>query len=180
MNWLGDKVNELIKDYNSILDIGCGNGVTFIPLKENVCYVGIEANPQRIVSFKKELHKNKISEDNKFFLIHNFSDGNILFVKDSFDCVVLLDVIEHLSKENAEMLLKNIEVVAKKMVIIFTPLFFLEQESINDLSFDKRYDTHKCGFDSKEFEDKGYVVELFDGDKSHKREHKAILAVKRK
>jgi hypothetical protein len=49
------------------------------------------------------------------------------FEPGSFDCVVALDVIEHLSREDGLRLLESMEQIARKKVVVFTPNGFLYQ-----------------------------------------------------
>ena len=60
--------------------------------------------------------------------------GNLLdvlptFSAGEFDLVYCLDVIEHMTKADGIRLLENMERVAKRAVLVFTPRGFMPQES---------------------------------------------------
>jgi len=44
---------------------------------------------------------------------------------DSFDVVLVFDLIEHITKENGEKLIRQLENIARDKVIIFTPNGFM-------------------------------------------------------
>jgi len=167
---LNEKLNEMLKEYSSILDIGCGDGRNFNPTSG--IYVGIDGN-NRILSYKPETIN--------FLMDYDFSDGNIPFLDKTFDVVLLIDVIEHLEKDKAVLLLKEAERIARERIIIYTPDGFLEQNEEEgkkrDPTFDEK-DIHRCGFDRQELENMGYVIEVFPGDDVHNREYHALFGVK--
>ena len=168
-NWLGAKLNQILKD-RSVLDIGCGDGRNFNP--NSGIYVGIDNN-NRILSYKPNT--------TNFLMKYDFSNGLIPFLDKSFDAVLLIDVIEHLEKDKALILLKEAERIAKEKIIIYTPEGFLEQNEkegkLRDPGFDT-YDIHRCGFEKKELEEMGYVIEIYNGDSVHNRQYNALLGVK--
>ncbi len=48
----------------------------------------------------------------------------------SVDTVFLIDVIEHLTKEEGEVLLRQTEAIARQQIVIFTPLGFVAQHTL--------------------------------------------------
>ena len=75
-------------------------------------------------------------------------------VPKSFDCVVALDLIEHLDKSDGFKLIKIMESIARKKVIIFTPNGFLKQEPYDD----NIWQEHKSGWEVDEMKDLGFQV----------------------
>ena len=53
-----------------------------------------------------------------------------IFPTDSVDSVFLVDVIEHIKKEEALICLHRIVSIAKSQVVLFTPIGFMPQESL--------------------------------------------------
>lgn len=81
-----------------------------------------------------------------------------LFLPRSFDLVLLLDVVEHLEKDEALRLIAKAEAVARQAVVIETPRGFLPQNmDILGLGGDS-LQTHRCGFEPEEFTALGYSV----------------------
>jgi len=75
-------------------------------------------------------------------------DINIIeFAPKSFDIVLAVDVIEHLSKEDGLRLIQKMETIARHKVIIVTPNGFERIEGV-----------HKCGWELSELRDMGYNV----------------------
>jgi SAM-dependent methyltransferase len=81
-----------------------------------------------------------------------------LFLPRSFDLVLLLDIVEHLDKDQALDLMRQAEVIARRAVVIETPKGFLPQNiDILGLGGD-HLQTHRCGFEAGELEALGYDV----------------------
>ena len=72
----------------------------------------------------------------------------------SFDCVLLLEVIEHLDKIDARKLLKKIEKIAIKRIIISSPNGFLSQEMYHN----NIHQFHKSGWNKKFFKRLNFKV----------------------
>jgi SAM-dependent methyltransferase len=81
-----------------------------------------------------------------------------VFLPNSFDLVVALDIIEHVEKDQALKLLADLEEIAKVAVVLETPRGFLPQD-LDILGFDQHHlQTHRCGFEKEELEELGYQV----------------------
>jgi ubiquinone/menaquinone biosynthesis C-methylase UbiE len=95
-----------------VLDIGCGTGETLSFLKEYLPkpeLYGIDSSPVAIKYAKKRGHKNILKVDAK----------KLPFSDNSFDCILLLDVIEHI-EDDASILKEAKRVLKKKGKIIIT------------------------------------------------------------
>jgi hypothetical protein len=89
---------------------------------------------------------------------------NVLEIADyfepgSFDCVLASDLIEHLEKEDGLKLMRSMELIARKKVIIFTPNGFLPQSAYegND------YQIHRSGWEIEEMQSFGYRITGING-----------------
>jgi len=103
----------IVKKKNlKILDIGCGTGETltfladFLPKAE---LYGVDSSPTAIKYAKKRGHKNILKVDAK----------KIPFKDDTFDYILLLDVIEHI-KDDTAILVEAKRVLKKSGKIIIT------------------------------------------------------------
>jgi len=74
------------------------------------------------------------------------------FPNKSFDAVILIDVIEHLTKKDGIALLKKMEKWANKKIIITTPNGFVSQPSVDD----NKLQLHLSGWKPQEFINKNY------------------------
>ena len=154
---------NMIEATDIALDIGTGivpHGYinTFI-------YICCEPFDEYVEVLKK---KTKKAED-RIFVILNMDWEQALnkFKPDSVDSVFLIDVIEHMDKETGKRLLKRTELIARKQIVIFTPLGYVEQElleggkdawGLNGASFQE----HKSGWLPEDFDGSWNVVACKD------------------
>lgn len=126
-------IENNLKDCDTALDIGCGPDS---PIKhcKNLSYkVGVEPFQQYIeISKRKKIHSKYINK--------NIFD--LEFEENSFDAVLLIDIIEHMEKDKAKELIIMATKWAKKKVIISTPNGFVEQAMLDGNPLQK----HLCGF----------------------------------
>lgn len=126
---------ELV-DCRSVLDLGCGPSS---PIKncKNIKYsVGVEAfGPYLEKSKRQKIH-------NKYF---NKKIEELNFPENSFDAVVLTEVLEHLPEEKGYDILRRSERWAKKKIIVSTPNGFISQKAVDNNPYQK----HLSGWDYK-------------------------------
>lgn len=158
-----------LKECKSLLDVGCGSNSPIGKLPKKKFYsVGVDAFREAIEKSKK----NKIH--NKYFLM-NVMKIDTKFKAKSFDCVLALDLIEHLKKKDGVRLIKKMEKIARKKVIILTPNGFLPQEEYEG----NIKQVHLSGWSVKEMRKEGYGVIGINGLKGLRKE-KAELKFKPK
>ena len=95
-----------------MLDLGCGPSS---PLKncKNITYsIGVD-------SYKPYLNISKKSKIHNKYLKANISKIN--FPANSFDAVILIEVIEHLTKQEGKAILDKANIWARKKIILSTP-----------------------------------------------------------
>jgi hypothetical protein len=150
MNWLGHKVVETIQYSDGILDIGCGR---FDPTG----YMG--SNHVGVDCFAPYL--NYIQDTWRAVgILGKAPDILNCFIDNSFDHVLFLDTIEHMTKEDAMQSIAHAERLATKTIQICTPKGFREQEGLDvwGLGYNEAQ-AHICGFERDEFETLGYKVQ---------------------
>ena len=122
-------LQDALADCDSVLDLGCGpsSPVQYcIHLKRTV---GVEV-------FTDYLELAKINKTHTEYLSANIFDLN--FPENSFDAVVLIEVIEHMEKTDANRALALSEKWAKKKVILTTPNgFFKMDDAVDGNKFQK-------------------------------------------
>ena len=110
---------DRIKDGESVLDIGCGNGAVAIDVaveRPNSNIIGIDINKESIKFARKLKEKNSLTNI-------NFKNGNIIHKKDiNSDIVILSNVLEHIEDRNTflEGIISN---TGAKTFLIRVPLF---------------------------------------------------------
>lgn len=116
-------VIDRLEEVEVVLDIGCG----IMPQKYvrplvHVCFEPFE----QYVELLQE--KTRRECDRTYVIMKgNWADAVRHFPPKSVDTVFLIDVIEHLEKEEAFELLKATENLVRRQIVIFTPLGFMPQ-----------------------------------------------------
>ncbi|MDO8515116.1 MAG: class I SAM-dependent methyltransferase [bacterium] len=154
--FLANELRRIIfPDCKTLLDVGCGDNsvVQFFnqKLKKSV---GIDL-------FEKSIEKAKSKGIHNTYIKDNVLNIDKYFKPGSFDCVISIDVIEHLEKKLALELIKKMQVVAKKYVVIQTTNGYLKQGPEGN----NPYQIHRCGFTAGELRKMGYKVMGMDGPK---------------
>ena len=141
-------LEKKIRNCDTILDLGCGyQSPLGLIKKKKFSSVGVDIFEKYItISRKKKIHDN--------YITCNFMDIDNFVAPKSFDCVLLLEVIEHLDKIDAIKLLKKIEKIAIKRIIISSPNGFLSQEMYHN----NIHQIHKSGWNQKFFKRLNYKV----------------------
>lgn len=141
-----------IKPVNVILDIGCG----IYPQKyiKPAIHICCDPHKEYLEHFRKS---DRYKRDAHFVLINaSWQQSVQLFPSRSVDSVFLLDVIEHLPKAEGRTLLRKSESIARKQVIIFTPLGFIPQEHRDGKDawglHGGVYQEHRSGWFPKDFD----------------------------
>jgi len=155
-------VRQALLGCQSALDVGCGTS----PAMRQIGIprlVGLEGYEPSIQEAKKLNTHDEIVRGDVRELTKYFRPGQ-------FDACVGLDVIEHLAKEDGLKMMKAMETVAAKRVILFTPCGFLPQRhAAND-----DLQEHLSGWDPGEMTGYGYRVTGFLGPKKLRGEYHAL------
>ena len=140
----------------TLLDLGCGTDSPIGKIKNEFSYtLGIDIFEESLKkSQKKNIHDSYTKMD-----VLSLSKT---FKKKSFDCVLASDLIEHLTKAQGLRLLKMMETIAKKKVIVFTPNGYIPQHEYNG----NLYQVHRSGWDCNEMKSFGYQVTGINGWKA--------------
>jgi hypothetical protein len=100
------------------------------------------------------------------------------FTARSFDAVLCVEVIEHLDKADGWELIRRLEEIARRQVIVSTPWGFMPLEERED----NPHLNHLSGWLPEEFEERGYSVYPFyyprypTGSKHHQVLGRYLLA----
>lgn len=146
---------EVIKNIKPVMiGFDIGTGIVSHDYLKTTLYVCCEPYEE----YAKVL-AGKIEGKDNYVILQKDWMGSIAGLKDnSIDSVFLIDVIEHLEKEEGRKLLKITERVVRKQIVIFTPLGFVKQElleggkdawGLNGAT----YQEHKSGWLPEDFDD---------------------------
>ncbi|MDP7457655.1 MAG: class I SAM-dependent methyltransferase, partial [Candidatus Woesearchaeota archaeon] len=162
-NIVPDYVNELRKELqncSSILDLGCGENSPLRFITKKGKRVGIDI-------FAPSIQKSKGKRIHDAYKVMNIEQVSKAFKKNSFDAVIALDLVEHLNKKESLRAIENMEQIARKKVIIFTPNGFLPQKPYDN----NPHQTHKFGWTVNELQNQGYKVLGMNGWKLLRKEY---------
>lgn len=152
-----------VGNLQSILDVGCGSNSMVRLLSYNKYCVGVDVHKQSLVDSKsKDIHDEYVE--------CNILRISELFMENAFECVIAIDVIEHLEKEDGIILLDAMERIASRKVIVFTPNGFLPQGD----RFSNPWQVHLSGWTVDDFEKRGYNVIGINGHRSLRGEFAKI------
>ncbi|MGO9607079.1 MAG: class I SAM-dependent methyltransferase [Candidatus Binataceae bacterium] len=140
-------LDSMILPSDSVLDVGCGENSPLRKLKHPPAgMVGIDAFPGVATGIHDE------------YIVGSALSIEKRFRPQSFDCVVALDVIEHLTKADGYRLIRMMERIARRTIVIFTPNGFLSQLPYEGNPFQE----HLSGWTVEEMRGRGYeVIGLF-------------------
>jgi SAM-dependent methyltransferase len=132
-----------LQDCESVLDLGCGPSSPLQYCKNIKYSVGVETfRPYLEEAKKRKIHaeymKKRIEE--------------VDFPENSFDAVILIEVLEHLSKEKGYEILKKADKWAKKKAVVSTPNGYMLQRERDGNPLQK----HLSGWDKKTMEKLGF------------------------
>jgi hypothetical protein len=145
------KLKRELRDCQSFVELGCGVKSPAVECVKNIFAVGIDAHLPSLVANKKS----------GYFKDYVLADLNHLpLKKNSFDCVAAFDVVEHLTKHRAKLLIENMEKISKKKIVLLTPNGFNPKCHLED---DSSLQIHRCGWTMDEISKRGYVVFGIDG-----------------
>lgn len=142
-------LKEELKGCKSVLDVGSGihSPVTRIPRTFYLEGIDLLPVPKKKFQMHDAYKKGDVRHIRKFYK------------SKSFDAAVVLDVIEHLTKDDALQLLKDLEVITRKKIIILTPEGYHHQGEVDG----NPYMTHLSGWKADEFRKRGYRVHGLQG-----------------
>jgi SAM-dependent methyltransferase len=141
-----DYIKKELIGCDSVLDLGCGNCQNS-PLQNmaSTYLVGVDAYPPYLEECRRrKLHSEYIKADIR----------QVEFKERSFDAVVMLNVLEHMSKKDGLQLIDKFSIWAKKKVILTTPNGFLPQDGYDSNVFQE----HLSGWSVEDFKRVGFRV----------------------
>jgi SAM-dependent methyltransferase len=137
----------------SLIDVGCGSASKVQAFSSELTYsVGVDISEDAVrESRNRGIHTA--------YAVIDITRLDQHFPSRSFDCVLASDVIEHLDKEAGDNLIRAMERIARRRVVIFTPNGFLPQRAYGGNPFQE----HLSGWTVEEMKSRGYRVAGING-----------------
>jgi ubiquinone/menaquinone biosynthesis C-methylase UbiE len=99
------KLKHELRSCQTLVELGCGTKSPVAECIKNIFTVGIDGHLRSLLENKRS----------GYFKDYVLADLNYLPLKpNSFDCVAAFDVIEHFTKNQAKMLIENMEKYQKR------------------------------------------------------------------
>lgn len=142
-SWI-EYLRREVSGCGTVLDLGCGYN-SLIQYYNVPFSVGVELfEPYLEESKKKGIHNEYIKADIR----------KVEFKPRSFNVVIAIDVLEHLTKEEGYELIRKMEKWGSKKIIIFTPNGLVWQDSYHNNPLQE----HKSAWSVEELEKLGFKV----------------------
>ncbi len=152
----------VLDGFRTHLDIGCGprSPVRFVT-SDNL--VGVDA-------FSPDLERARSGQTHDDFVTADCRELNRHFTENQFEVCIAKDVIEHLSREDGLALLRDMERIASRRIVIFTPNGWLEQDHREEGDLQE----HLSGWSAQDMRDLGFRVSGLLGPKALRTERHQI------
>ena len=158
-----EELELAVGDSRSLLDVGCGISSPVKRFSHKLFTVGVDAFLPCIEKSKEECIHTEYVQAQVLDILRTFGPN-------SFDCVLASDLIEHLAKEEGLQLLEQMEAIAKKRILVFTPNGFVHQGAYDG----NPWQVHRSGWGVGEMQERGYRVVGISGLKMLRGERAEI------
>lgn len=183
MNWLGEIIQKHVSPEDTVLDLGCGimqattDSMTKTKGNGGRITKHLHSRPPDVIKCKSllgcELVEKYLDKAKNYFPVIKFDLNDLksfeLFRNKSFDVIICLDVIEHIEYQQALKIIGQMERIARKKIIIYTPSEFKSnEENVEDAwgLGENPFQEHKCFIPATRFESWGYRVSFPEPDKN--------------
>lgn len=130
-------IKTQVNENTELLDVGCGDRK-----------ISSQLNCKKIVTLDAW---DKVNPD----VLIDLEKADLPFEENSFDTVLMLDFIEHVEKERGFELIEQVKKIARKNIILLTPLWWQDNsENVNNPSlwcYGNKFDYHKSLWTIEDF-----------------------------
>jgi len=146
-------LRRMIGDAKTILDLGCGDGRLMEVLSQGKKWKidGVDIFSQYIeVARQKGIYNRLIKGDLKRVV------KRLAIKKEKYDVVFFSQVIEHIPKKEGEAVLRYLERLVGKRIIVGTPRGFMQQPK--EFLDSNPHQIHESGWTEEDFRKSGYKI----------------------
>ena len=157
-----------VASYHSVLDVGCGRQPMIVEARR-------EYNQYQQILGTDVFRPYLVENRRDFDIVVQGLAQSLPFKSKCVDCAIMIDVLEHLDLGAADMAFHELERVARKANIVFTPNGFMPQEPYNENPFQ----LHLSGWTVTSLKRRGFTViphnVVLQGVRRIARKHKRCL-----
>jgi SAM-dependent methyltransferase len=139
-------LRQALRDCDSVLDIGCG-------LSRDLRWLGVPSTTG-MDAYQPGLEEAIRLRTHDHFVLGDARRVGHYFKPGQFDAVIAMDVIEHFTKTDGLLVLRSMDELARKKVVLFTPSGFLPQSHAEEADLQP----HLSGWEPADMERLGYRV----------------------
>ena len=147
------RLEQAVGDADSLLEVGCGDSspLAWFERKPAVT-IGVDL-------FEPALRRSREAGIHTEYRRLDVLDIGEHFPPSSVDAVVAFDLIEHLTERDGLRLLDQMQRIARKRVVVFTPNSWLEQGEYGG----NPWQAHRSGWTTTRMRELGYTVRGMSG-----------------
>jgi len=179
MDWLGKIIQKHVNSQDTVLDLGCGIMKSTTDILETIDrnkYSNFMWKKRKIIHFIQNLPKiiqcksllgcdiwpKYLDVSKQYFPVVKLGMDELdRFVDNSFDVVLCIDVLEHLSLDDAISAIEHMKRITRKTVIIYTPSKFeTNEEHVENVwnLGENKFQRHRCFLNPSKLDELGFVV----------------------
>ena len=187
MDWLGKIIQKHVNSQDTVLDLGCGimkSTTDILEVIDRDKYSNLAWKKRKIIHFLQNSPKiiqcksllgcdiwpKYLDISKQYFSVVKLGMGELdRFVDNSFDVVLCIDVLEHLSLDDAISAIEHMKRIARKTVMIYTPSKFEtnEEHVENVWNLGKnQFQRHQCFLNPDKLKELGFMISFPEPDKN--------------
>lgn len=187
MDWLGKIIQKYVGPKDIVLDLGCGIMKSTTDVLETIDrekYSNFRWKKRKIIHFLQNYPKTikcksllgcdiwskYLDVSKQYFPVLKLSMDELdRFVDDSFDVVLCIDVLEHLSLDDAILAINHMKRITRKTVVVYTPSKFeTNEEHVENVwnLGENKFQKHQCFLSQARLEGLGFTISFPEPDKN--------------
>ncbi|MCA9827167.1 MAG: class I SAM-dependent methyltransferase [Nitrosopumilus sp.] len=187
MDWLGKIIQKYVKPNDVVLDLGCGimksttdileiidrdKYSSFTRKKRKIIH--LLQNSPKIIQCKSllgcDIWPKYLDVSKRYFPVLKLGMTELdRFMDDSFDVVLCIDVLEHLTLDDAISAVNHMKRITRNIVIIYTPSKFeTNEEHVENVwnLGENKFQRHQCFLNQDLLKELGFKISFPEPDKN--------------
>jgi predicted TPR repeat methyltransferase len=152
-DWTNNPIDVILKQWwpsgvETVLDVGCGLSLKSQYISGIKHIVGVDIYEPYLRTIRCSVPYSVVR--------HDVRELKKIFIDNSFDLVIALDIIEHLNNQEAIQMICDCKDIAKKAVVVETPEGYIPQNVDIQGFGNHKYQTHRSGWSISSLECLGF------------------------